>query len=98
PMNGTRSSMVDAPAASGRSSAINRLRQLGKAHVFWKHPFLARCAAGELTLADVRALASQMYKFTREFSPMLARILAACPDEEVRVVICENLWEELGEG
>lgn len=97
-MNGNGSSLVEAPALPVRSTAVNRLRQLGKAHVFWKHPFLARCVNGELTRYDIRALASQMYKFTREFSPMLARILAACPDEEVRVVIGENLFEELGEG
>lgn len=97
-MNGDGTSMVDAPDRMARSTAIGRLRQLGKAHVFWAHPFLARCTAGELTLPDVRALASQMYRFTREFSPMLAKILAVCPDEEVRVVIGENLFEELGEG
>jgi pyrroloquinoline-quinone synthase len=92
--------LLEMPAANGqqRSATIRRLRQLGKAHAMWTHPFLAKCQAGQLTLSDVRALASQMYRFTREFSPLLARILAACPDEDVRVVIGENLFEELGEG
>jgi SAM-dependent methyltransferase len=84
------------PASSAK--AIRRLRQLGKAHALWTHPFLARCMEGQIGLHDVRALANQMYRFTREFSPLLARILAACPDEDVRVVIGENLFEELGEG
>jgi pyrroloquinoline-quinone synthase len=86
------------PSTAPSAKAIRRLRQLGKAHPLWAHPFLARCMEGQLALHDVRALASQMYRFTREFSPLLARILAACPDEEVRVVIGENLFEELGEG
>jgi pyrroloquinoline-quinone synthase len=97
-MNGNGTLMLAAPAGATRSTTIRRLRQLGKAHALWTHPFLAKCTAGGLTLSDVRALASQMYRFTREFSPLLARILAACPDEEVRVVIGENLFEELGEG
>ena len=97
-MNGNGTLMLEAPAGATRSTTIRRLRQLGKAHALWTHPFLAKCTAGELNLNDVRALATQMYRFTREFSPLLARILAACPDEEVRVVIGENLFEELGEG
>lgn len=67
-------------------------------HRLWSHPFLARCRAGELDATEVRSLAGQMYKFSREFNRYLAAILARCDDEEGRVVIAENLWEELGEG
>jgi pyrroloquinoline-quinone synthase len=97
-MNGNGTLVFEPAAVASGATAVRRLRQLGKAHALWTHPFLARCMAGDLTIYDVRALASQMYKFTREFSPLLAKILAACPDEEVRVVIGENLFEELGEG
>jgi pyrroloquinoline-quinone synthase len=96
--NGSGVLVVDPPTRTALSSAVSRLRQLGKTHPLWNHAFLAKCAAGEMTLSDVRALASQMYKFTRQFSPLLAKILAVCPDEEVRVVIGENLYEELGDG
>jgi pyrroloquinoline-quinone synthase len=90
--------VTTAATQASSAKAIRRLRQLGKAHALWTHPFLARCMEGQISLHDVRALATQMYRFTREFSPLLARILAACPDEDVRVVIGENLFEELGEG
>jgi pyrroloquinoline-quinone synthase len=39
-----------------------------------------------------------MYKFSREFSRFLAKALAVCPHEGVRVIIAENLWQELGGG
>jgi pyrroloquinoline-quinone synthase len=39
-----------------------------------------------------------MYKFSREFNHLLARILVRCADEGARVAIAENLYEELGEG
>lgn len=39
-----------------------------------------------------------MYKFSREFGRILAAIFFTCPDESARVVIAENLFEELGEG
>ena len=95
--NGTVVHFHPAVVSTGET-AIRRLREIGKTHALWTHPFLARCLAGELGLADVRALATQMYRFTREFTPLLATILAKCPDEDVRAVIGENLHEELGEG
>lgn len=68
------------------------------AHPLWCHPFVERCRTGALTSAQVRALGGQMYQFCREFTRFLAKALAACPNEEARMVIAENLWDELGEG
>ncbi len=75
-----------------------RLRQVARAHRLWRHPFVGRCRTGGLTLPQVRVLSTQMYKFCREFPCFLAAALLACRDEEARMVIGENLWEELGEG
>lgn len=75
-----------------------RFRRVAEAHPLWRHPFVERCRAGRLTLAQVRVLGTQMYKFCHQFPSFLALALAACPQEDARVVIGENLWEELGEG
>ena len=83
---------------SAAPDASARLRQIAEAHPLWRHPFVERCRAGQLTLAQVRVLAGQMYKFCHEFPRFLATALASCTHEEARMVIGENLWEELGEG
>ena len=75
-----------------------RFKQVAAGHPLWRHPFVERCRAGQLTLAQVRVLGAQMYKFCREFPRFLATALAACKHEEAYMVIGKNLWEELGEG
>jgi len=75
-----------------------RFKQVAAGHPLWRHPFVERCRAGQLTLAQVRVLGAQMYKFCREFPRFLATALAACQHEEEYMVLGENLWEELGEG
>jgi pyrroloquinoline-quinone synthase len=81
-----------------RGDAPARFKRVAQSHPLWRHPFVERCRAGRLTPAQVRALGAQMYKFCHQFPSFLALAIAACPQEEVRVVIAENLWEELGEG
>jgi pyrroloquinoline-quinone synthase len=76
----------------------SRFKHMAQTHALWSHPFVKRCRAGRLTVAQVRVLGSQMYQFSREFTRFLAKALAACPHETARMVIAENLWEELGEG
>jgi len=76
----------------------SRFRQIAESHPLWRHPFVESCRAGQLTLPQVRTLGAQMYKFCHEFPSFLAMALAACPQEDARMVIGENLWEELGEG
>lgn len=79
-------------------SVSTTLKSVAQRHPLWSHPFLARCQAGGLAFHEVQVLAGQMYKFSKEFNHLLARILVHCPDEDARVVIAENLYEELGEG
>jgi pyrroloquinoline-quinone synthase len=78
--------------------AADRFSQIATSHPLWRHPFVERCRAGQLTLDQVRVLGAQMYKFCHQFPSFLAIALAACPQEDARIVIGENLWEELGEG
>jgi pyrroloquinoline-quinone synthase len=78
--------------------AAARFRQIATGHPLWRHPFGERCRAGQLTLDQVRVLGAQMYKFCHQFPSFLALALAACPQDDARIVIGENLWEELGEG
>jgi pyrroloquinoline-quinone synthase len=78
--------------------APTRFKRVAEGHALWRHPFVERCRAGRLTLAQVRVLGAQMYKFCHQFPNFLALALAACPQEDARIVIGENLWEELGEG
>lgn len=80
---------ADAPA---------RFKQVAEGHRLWHHPFVEECRAGRLTLAQVRVLGAQMYKFCHQFPRFLALALAACVQDDARIVIGENLWEELGEG
>jgi pyrroloquinoline-quinone synthase len=79
-------------------SGKNPFPEVARRHPLWIHPFLGRCREGRLELWDVRALAVQMYRFTQAFTGILASALVRCPDEEVRLVVAENLWEEMGEG
>ena len=78
--------------------APTRFRQVAESHPLWHHPFVERCRAGQLTLAQVRVLGAQMYKFCHQFPSFLALALASCPQDDARIAIGENLWEELGEG
>lgn len=80
------------------ADASTRFRQVAETHPLWRHPFVERCRAGRLTLPQVRVLGVQMYKFCHEFPSFLGMALASCPQEDARIVIGENLWEELGEG
>ena len=80
------------------TDAPTRFRQVAEAHSLWRHPFVERCRAGQLTLPQVRVLGVQMYRFCHQFPTFLAMALASCPQEDARIVIGENLWEELGEG
>jgi len=81
-----------------RHEAVQRFKQIAQEHALWHHPFVQRCRAGQLTVQHVRVLGGQMYQFSREFTRFLAKALAVCADEQARMVIAENLWEELGEG
>lgn len=78
--------------------SMDSYRRLTMRHPLWKHPFLEQCRSGELTLAEVRVLAVQMYKFSQAFNRILAGIMSCCPDENAQMVIMENLLDEMGQG
>lgn len=78
--------------------SMDSFKRLTKHHPLWKHPFLERCRAGQLTLLEVRVLAVQMYKFSQAFNRILASIMSCCPDEGAQLVILENLMDEMGQG
>lgn len=80
------------------SSTMQNFRELADTHPLWNHDFLLRCRIGSLTLPEVRVLAVQMYKFSKQFNRILAGTMSRCPDESVQLVILENLFEEMGEG
>ncbi len=82
--------------ASGFSGDL--LGALVPNHPLWGHPFLRRCRAKQLTKRDVRILAGQMYKFCCEFSRILAATYVRCQDEDARVTIADNLYDEMGCG
>lgn len=78
--------------------SMDSFRRITEHHPLWKHPFLERCRTGELTLAEVRVLAVQMYKFSQAFNRILASIMSCCPDESAQMVIMDNLLDEMGQG
>lgn len=80
------------------TSSMQAFLDLTKAHPLWSHPFLNRCKAGHLGLVEVQTLAVQMYKFSKEFNRILAKILSECPDERAQWVILDNLFDEMGQG
>ncbi|MBD2163348.1 iron-containing redox enzyme family protein [Calothrix membranacea FACHB-236] len=80
------------------SLETNSLREITVNHPLWNHQFLTRCRTGNLSLPDVQVLAVQMYKFSKEFNRILAKILSCCSDEAAQLVILDNLLDEMGQG
>lgn len=99
-MKSLQSELCDSQAARGPLAveAGEHFRQIARNHALWRHPFVKLCRAGRLTLPQVRVLGAQMYQFCHAFPCFLASALATCRADDARLVIGENLWEELGEG
>lgn len=85
-------------STSNPNPFMRSFQEMTQTHPLWNHTFLQRCRAGELSLPEVRILAGQMYKFSKEFNRILASILACCSDEAAQWVILENLFDEMGQG
>jgi pyrroloquinoline-quinone synthase len=75
-----------------------RFKQIVTHHKMWRHPFLVRCRSSTLSRREVETFALQAYMFSREFVRFLGAIMMACEDEEARLIIAENLWDEMGGG
>ena len=63
-----------------------------------RHPLFAALAARELTPAQVRAIALQIFHVVDAFPRLLAAVLCNVPDWRLRMCLVENLWEEHGRG
>ena len=83
---------------NSKSIIQGSFREIAKSHPIWEHSFLHKCRYQELTLAEVKLLAVQMYKFCKEFNRILASILSCCEDENAQMIILENLYDEMGQG
>jgi pyrroloquinoline-quinone synthase len=80
------------------SSFMQSFQHSTQVHPLWVHPFLQRCRSGELTLPEVKILAVQMYKFSKQFNRILSSIVSCCPDDQAQWVILDNLFDEMGRG
>lgn len=83
---------------NSKSIIQSSFQEISKIHPIWEHSFLHKCRYQELTLAEVKLLAVQMYKFCKEFNRILASILSCCEDENAQLVILKNLYDEMGQG
>lgn len=80
------------------NSPMVSFQETAAQHQLWQHPFITRAKLKCLTLHEVKALAVQMYQFSKSFNRILASAIAHCPDDEAQFVILENLFDEMGEG
>ena len=80
------------------SSFMQGFENVAQVHPLWVHPFLQRCRSSTLTLSEVKILAIQMYKFSKQFNRILASIVTCCLDEQAQWVILDNLFDEMGRG
>ena len=62
------------------------------------HPFLKRMEDAWLNKKQLQYFAEQYSVYCRYFPRFLAATAANIPDDETRMPIIENLWEEHGEG
>jgi len=62
------------------------------------HPFIHRLEDGWLNRRQLQYFAGQYYLYCFHFPAFLSACAANVPDDETRMAIIENLWEEHGEG
>jgi pyrroloquinoline quinone (PQQ) biosynthesis protein C len=61
------------------------------------HAFLKRFGAGKLSRPQLASYAAQQYMYSRYFARNLAAAIANVPDENARVLLVQNMYEEIGE-
>lgn len=83
------------PAVAGDFFAELGARVAG--HRALSHPFLRRLRDERLSRAQLAAFAVQHYLYARHFTRNLAALIANTPHEDVRFVLIENMYEEIGE-
>jgi len=63
-----------------------------------KHPFFKRLNSGELSKQQIQMFAIDYYFYCQCFPQLLGYAAAKIVDDETRMPIIKNLWEEHGEG
>jgi pyrroloquinoline-quinone synthase len=84
-----------------RSSAVLSDLQTASAQLIdrvLRHPFLAGCADGTVTLDELRAFLVQHGKYSRYFTRYLCALLSQLDEGDDVLRLAENLTEELGFG
>ncbi|MBX9865879.1 MAG: iron-containing redox enzyme family protein [Burkholderiales bacterium] len=74
-----------------------QLEQTCAEHPIWQHSLFIACDNGTLTIEDFRVFFSQYYYYNKNFSRLLAAIMANCDSDFYRSKLTQNLWEESGE-
>lgn len=63
-----------------------------------KHPFLAQCRSGKVSLDRLKIFLVQQGKYSRNFTRYICQLMANLESNEDILSIFENLFEELGFG
>lgn len=76
---------------------LKQLEQLCAKHPIWNNPLFIACEQGTLNIDDFQFLFSQYYYYSKNFSRLLAAVMANCDNDYYRSMLTQNLWEESGE-
>ena len=90
----TNSCSVRFPLCNSTSSFIKMewLEQLGKTH------FLSRCQNGQISREELESFIQQHQIYSRWFTRFIAALLANIDDDEHRLALTHNLFDEMGLG
>lgn len=78
------------------AALLNALTKQQSEHHFWRNRLLTACAAGTLTRDDFRTFFSQYLLYSKNFTRLLAGLMASCENDYFRSRLSENLWDEGG--
>jgi pyrroloquinoline-quinone synthase len=87
--------LESAPAPAARQLAALAKRN---AALVQQHPFLRRCASGEVTLAALKIFLAQQGKYSSYFTRYLCALISNLKDSGDVLRLAQNLAEELGLG
>jgi pyrroloquinoline quinone (PQQ) biosynthesis protein C len=76
---------------------LEELQYDAQSHPVLRHPFLRRFAEGKLTREQAQAFSAQHYLYSRRFAQNLAALISNTPDENARMLLVLNMYEEIGE-
>ncbi|HET9626979.1 MAG TPA: iron-containing redox enzyme family protein [Kofleriaceae bacterium] len=82
--------------ADSLAPQLAALRELERAHPFWRCRLLAAFDAGALSRDELRYVFSQYHLYSSSFTRFLAAVMASCESDLFRAELAQNLWEEGG--